>query len=500
MSKDILVMAEVISNEKELPQETIFKAIEEALESATKRRFNDDVRLNVVIDRKTGYYQTYRCWDIVSDEFKEDESFNLDQQMTLSEAQQYDANLQVGDVYQQLIESIEFGRIAAQTAKQVIAQKVREAERQQMADYYQSKVGQLIGGVVKHVGRDSIVLDLNDGAEAVIPRSQMLPRESARINDRLRAYLYEIKETAKGPQLLASRTCPEMLSELFRTEVPEIAEDVIEIKAVARDPGWRAKMAVKTNDGRLDPIGACIGMRGARVQAVSNELGGERVDVIFWDDNPAQLIINAMAPAEVVSIVIDEDSKTMDIAVADDQLSQAIGRSGQNVRLASELSGWELNVMSESDAQNKNQQEAATLTEFFKEHLEVDDDVAGVLVEEGFTSLQEVAYVPMEEFLNIEGFDEEMVEELRERAKEALQTVSSEDSKVPAEDLFNMEGITPALAYRLAAQGIVTREDLAEQAVVDLVDDVGLEEDKAAELIMKAREPWFQQAGSDNNE
>ena len=499
MSKDILVMAEVISNEKELPQETIFQAIEEALVTATKRWYKEDVSLKVVIDRKTGFYETYRCWEVVEDdqEDDEDEAFEPAKQMTLSQAQAVDSSLQVGDVYQEKIESIEFGRIAAQTAKQVIAQKVREAERKQMADYYEGKVGQLISGVVKRVNRDGIILDLNDGAEATIPRSEMLPRESARVNDRLRAYLYEIKDTNKGPQLLASRTRPEMLAELFRTEVPEIAEDIIEIKAVSRDPGWRAKMAVKTNDGRLDPIGACIGMRGARVQAVSNELGGERVDVIFWDDNPAQLIINAMAPAEVVSIVMDEDSRTMEIAVADDQLSQAIGRSGQNVRLASELSGWELNVMTDSEAQSKSQQEAETLTEFFKEHLEVDDDVAGILVEEGFTSLQEVAYVPVDEFANIEGFDEDIISELRERAKEALSKVSSEDSKVPAEDLFNLEGITPALAYRLAANGIVTQEDLAEQSVGDLVDDLSLEEEKAADLIMKAREPWFQQKDSD---
>lgn len=492
MSKDILVMAEVISNEKELPQETIFQAIEEALVTATKRWYKEEVSLSVKIDRKTGHYETYRCWEVVEDDRQNDESFDPAYQMTLTQAQQYDSTLQVGDTYQEHIESIEFGRIAAQTAKQVIAQKVREAERQQMAEYYQSKVGQLISGVVKKINRDGIVLDLNDGAEATIPRNEMLPRESARVNDRLRAYLYEIKETNKGPQLLASRTRSEMLAELFRVEVPEIAEDIIEIKAVARDPGWRAKMAVKTNDGRLDPIGACIGMRGSRVQAVSNELGGERVDVIIWDDNPAQLIINAMAPAEVVSIVMDEDSKTMDIAVADDQLSQAIGRSGQNVRLASDLSGWELNVMTDSEAQSKSQQEAETLTEFFKEHLDVDDDVAGVLVEEGFTSLQEVAYVPLDEFANIEGFDEDIIGELRERAKEALTKVSTEDSKVPAQDLFNLEGMKPALAYRLAAHGIVTQEDLAEQAVGDLVDDLGLEEDKAADLIMKAREPWFQ--------
>ena len=498
MSKDILVMAEVISNEKELPQETIFKAIEEALVTATKRWFKEDVKLNVEIDRKTGYYETFRCWDVVEDDASDDEAFNPAQQMTLAQAQQYDDSLQVGDVYQERIESIEFGRIAAQTTKQVIAQKVREAEREQMADYYRNKVGELISGVVKRVNRDGIILDLNDGAEVTIPRSEMLPRESARVNDRLRAYLYDIRETNKGPQLLASRTCNEMLVELFRVEVPEIAEDVIEIKAVSRDPGWRAKMAVKTNDGRLDPIGACIGMRGARVQAVSNELGGERVDVIIWDDNPAQLIINAMAPAEVVSIVMDEDSKTMEIAVADDQLSQAIGRSGQNVRLASELSGWELNVMTDSEAQNKSEQEAATLTEFFKEHLDVDDDVAGVLVEEGFTSLQEVAYVPMDEFANIEGFDEDIIGALRERAKDALTKVSSEDSKVPAEDLFNLEGMKPALAYRLAAHGVVTQQDLAEQSVGDLVDDLGLEEDKAAELIMKAREPWFQQDSTNN--
>ncbi len=489
-NKDILVMAEVISNEKDLPKEIIFQAIEQALASATKKRHPDeDMDIRVDIDRKTGDYETFRYWTIVDLDDPELD-YNYHKHLSLEEAAERSADLKVGDIHQEPMESIEFGRIAAQTARQVIGQKVREAERNQVAEIYRKKLGQLVTGVVKKTTRDSLILDLGNNAEVVIPRSELLPRESARINDRMRAYLYDIKEDGKGPQLLASRTCSEMLVELFRIEVPEIGEELLEIKAVARDPGARAKLAVKTNDGRIDPIGACIGMRGARVQAVSNELGGERVDIVLWDDNPAQFVINAMAPAEVVSIEVDEDKHSMNIAVAEQQLSQAIGRGGQNVRLASNLTGWTLNVMSEADAQNKAQSEVAKVAEFFVEKLDIDEEMAAVLIEEGFTSLEEIAYVPLQEMLAIEGFDEELVKELRSRAKEALQKLA--DGVAPAEDLLALPGMDMLLAHKLAAAGIVTQEDLAEQAVIDVVEVTKIDEKQAADLIMAARAPWFE--------
>lgn len=490
MSKEILVMAEVISNEKNLPKDVIFRAIESALETATKKRYAGDMDVVVKIDRRTGDYETFRRWTVV-DEKVPDFEFNPGTHWTLEEAHDQDKSLKIGDVYEEPMESVEFGRIAAQTAKQVIAQKVREAEKNQVAEAFRAKMGQIITGVVKRVTRDGLVLDMGNNAEVFIPRTEMLPRETARMNDRLRAYLCDVKEDFKGPQLLASRACPQMLVELFRIEVPEIGEEIIQVKGVARDPGLRAKLAVTTNDKRIDPIGACIGMRGSRVQAVSNELGGERVDIVLWDSNPAQFVINAMAPAEVVSIVIDEDKHAMDIAVAESQLSQAIGRNGQNVKLASELTGWKLNVMSEKEASNKSEAEVASVLRLFIEHLDVDEDVASVLVEEGFTSLEEIAYVPVQEMLGIEGFDEEIVNELRNRAKDALQKMPEGSVKTPAADLLNLAGMEADLAYRLAAKGVITQEDLAEQAVTDLVDMIGIDEKYAAELIMAARAPWF---------
>ncbi len=351
---------------------------------------------------------------------------------------------------------------------------------------------------MKKSSRDSIILDLGGNAEALITREHMIIRESVRQNDRIRAYLLGVNEENRGPQLFASRACPEMLIELFKIEVPEIGEELIEIKGAARDPGSRAKIAVKTNDQRIDPVGACVGMRGARVQAVSNELAGERIDIVLWDDNPAQLVINAMQPAEVASIVVDEESHTMDIAVEDESaLAQAIGRSGQNIRLASELTGWELNVMTLDDAQSKQQQEVEHALQMFVELLGVDEDVAEVLVEEGFSSLEEVAYVPTEEMLSVEGFDEDVVEALRQRAKDALLTralVSEEkfEQAEPADDLLNMDGMDRDLAVELASRGIVTMEDLAEQAVDDLLEIEGMSEERAAQLIMTARAPWFE--------
>ncbi len=493
MNKEILQVAEAVSNEKGVSPEIIFEAIELALATATKKRYDEDSEIRVVIDRATGDYTTFRSWKVVGD----DVLAALGTEFTLEEAHEKDPGLKAGDVYEEQVENVEFGRIAAQTAKQVIVQKVREAERAQIVDQYRDRVGELLAGSVKKVTRDAVIIDLGNNAEGVLARDQLVGRETFRVGDRIRAVLKEIQPEARGPQLIMSRTCPEMLIELFKIEVPEIAEQVIDIRAAARDPGLRAKIAVKTNDGRIDPVGACVGMRGSRVQAVSNEIAGERVDIILWDDNPAQLVINAMAPAEVESIVVDEDTNTMDVAVAEDNLAQAIGRSGQNVRLASQLTGWNINVMSLEDAQAKQEQEAGTTIARFMEALDVDEDVAFVLVEEGFTTLEEIAYVPLEEMMAIEGFDKETAEELRSRAKDALltQAIASEerlDATEPAEDLLNMEGMDRHTAYQLASHGIVTMEDLAEQAVEDLLEIEGMDAKRAGELILTARAPWFE--------
>ncbi|RTE64670.1 transcription termination/antitermination protein NusA [Amphritea opalescens] len=491
MNKEILLVAEAVSNEKDVSKEVIFEAIELALATATKKRYDEEADIRVVIDRATGDYQTFRRWAVVSNEGVP----LLGTELTMQEAEEIDTSLQPGDIHEEEVESVKFGRIAAQTAKQVIVQKVREAERAKVVAQYSSRLGELISGTVKKVTRDNIIIDLGNNAEAVLPRDQLLPRETYRMGDRVRAVLNEIRTEGRGPQLAMSRSCPEMLIELFRIEVPEISEEVIEIRAASRDPGSRAKIAVKTNDGRIDPVGACVGMRGARVQAVSNELSGERVDIILWDDNPAQLVINAMSPAEVASIVVDEDSRSMDVAVAEENLPMAIGRSGQNVRLASELTGWKLNVMTEEDAAEKQQSETGSILELFSQHLDVDDDIAGILVDEGFTSLEEVAYVPADEMLEIEGFDEEIVDELRTRAKDALLNLELANEEAlnvePAQDLLEMEGMERHLAYVLASKGIVTMEDLAEQAVEDLLDVKELDKEKAAALIMTARAPWF---------
>lgn len=495
MNKEILLVAEAVSNEKGVPREIIFEAIEQALATATKKRYDEEADISVVIDRNTGDYESFRRWKVVSN----DEMALLGTEFTLEEAHEKDSALQPGDVYVEQIENIGFGRIAAQTAKQVIVQKVREAERAQVVDEYRDRVGELVSGTVKKVTRDNIIVDLGNNAEGLLPREELVGREVFRVGDRVRAILQDVRPEARGPQLFLSRACPEMLIELFKIEVPEIAEQVIEIRAAARDPGSRAKIAVKTNDGRIDPIGACVGMRGSRVQAVSGELANERVDIVLWDDNPAQLVVNAMAPAEVESIVVDEDTHTMDVAVASDNLAQAIGRSGQNVRLASEMTGWSINVMSVEEMAEKHQEESGAVIERFMEALDIDEDVAEVLVEEGFTSLEEVAYVPLEEMLAIEGFDQEIAEELRARAKDALLTlaIASEEQLgevEPAEDLLNMEGMERHLAFTLASRGIVTMEDLAEQAVEDLLDIEDMDAERAGQLIMTARAPWFEEA------
>lgn len=495
-NKEILLVADAVSHEKGVSREVIFKAIESALASATKKRYVDEeIDCEVVIDRVTGNYETFRRWLVVPDE----EIALLGSQFTLEEALEVSPDLKAGDEHRVLIDNVEFGRIAAQTAKQVIVQKVREAERDIVTSEYASKVDKLISGTVKKVTRDNVIVDLGNNAEGLLPRENLIPRESFRINDRVRALLVEVRSEQRGPQLLLSRTSPQMLIELFKIEVPEISEEIIEIKAAARDPGSRAKIAVKTNDKRIDPVGACVGMRGSRVQVVSGELANERIDIILWDDNPAQLVINSMAPAEVASIVVDEDSHTMDVAVAEENLAQAIGRNGQNVRLCAELTGWSINVMSEEKAADKLQQESASIVQIFMAALDVDEEVADILAQEGFTTLEEIAYVPLEEIAQIQDFDEEIANELRNRAKDALLTraiASEEDINKAgiADDLLNMEGMTNELALTMSALKILTMEDLAEQAIDDLMVIDGMDEEKAGQLIMAARAPWFAEA------
>ncbi len=498
MSKEILLVVDSVSNEKGVSKDIIFDALELALATATKKRYGDDAELRVKIDQESGEYETYRRWLLIEDDA---EMEFPSAQMTVSAAQIDEPNLQVGDYVEELVDSVAFGRIAAQTAKQVIVQKVREAERAQIVDAYRSRVGELVSGQVKKVTREAVIVDLGNNAEALLPRDEWIPRETFRMGDRLRALLKDVRPEVRGPQLALSRTAPEMLVELFKIEVPEIADGIIEIMGSARDPGSRAKIAVKTNDGRIDPVGACVGMRGSRVQAVSGELGNERIDIVPWDDNVAQLAINAMAPAEVVSIVVDEETNSMDIAVGEDNLAQAIGRGGQNVKLASELTGWVLNIMTEDEASDKHEQEAGSVIERFMEQLDVDEDVAIVLVEEGFSTLEEVAYVPVNEMIAIEGFDEDIVEELRNRAKSAITTrelATEEELDVePAQDLLEMEGMDTRLAFQMAKVGIVTMEDLAEQAIDELLEIEGMDEERAGSLIMTARAPWFAEDSTD---
>lgn len=495
MSKEILLVVDAVSNEKALPRESIFEAMETALETATKKKYEGEILVRVSIDRATGEFDTFRRWLVVDE--SETPMENPYAEISLAAAQYEDAELNVGDYVEDQIESVKFDRVTTQTAKQVIVQKIREAERGLIVDAYQEQIGEIITGVVKKASRDSVILDLGNNAEAIIYRDDMLPRESFRPGDRIRGLLYEIKPEARGAQLFVSRTKPEMLIELFRVEVPEIGEEMLEIKGAARDPGSRAKISVKSNDKRIDPVGACVGMRGSRVQAVSGELGGERVDIVLYDDNPAQYVINAMAPAEVASIIVDEDKNTMDIAVEEGNLAMAIGRSGQNIRLASQLTGWELNVMTVADMNEKHQAENDKVLTLFTDKLDLDEDFALMLVEEGFTSLEEIAYVPVAEMLDIDGMDEDIVEELRERAKAAIttQALASEETlegAEPAEDLLNLPGLERHLAFVLASRGITTLEHLAEQGVDEISDIEELDETKAGELIMAARNIcWF---------
>ena len=496
MTKDIFLVVDAVSHEKGVSKEIIFGAIESALATATKKRYDEQADFRVSIDRESGDYETFRVWTVT--DWAEEEEPNPAAQIPPDDPRA--AKLAVGDTIEEPVESVAFGRIAAQTAKQVIVQKVRDAERARVIEEYEPRVGQLVGGVVRRVGRDNVVVDLGNNAEGLLIREHLIPRETFRVGERVRALLLELRPDNRGPQLMLTRTSPRMLEELFKIEVPEISEDIIHIRGAARDPGSRAKIAVSTNDGRIDPVGACVGMRGSRVQAVSGELAGERIDIVPWNDNPAQLTVNAMAPAKVAFIQIDEEMHSMNIAVAEDELAKAIGKGGQNVRLASDLTDWNLNVMTEREVAERQEAEASRLIEEFMESLSVDEDVAGVLVDEGFMTLDEVAYLPAEEMSAIEGFDEEIVLELQNRAKDALLTkaIASEEQLEPADDLLNMDGMEADLARRLAAAKVVTMEDLAELAVPELREIVdGLDEERAAKLIMTARIPWFEEADSE---
>ena len=498
MNKEILLVVDAVSNEKGVEKEIIFEAIEAALASATRKKNGGEIDVRVAIDRKTGDYETFRRWRVV-DDAETSVLENPITEITLSAARAEDPNIQVDGFIEDEIESISFGRIAAQTAKQVIVQKVREAERAKVVEAYEGRVGELVTGIVKRADRGSILLDLGNNAEALIPKSEVIPKEAARAGDRMRGYLYDVRSEQRGPQLFVSRTSPHLLIELFRLEVPEVGDGLIEIIGAARDAGLRAKIAVRTNDPRIDPVGACVGMRGSRVQAVSNELAGERVDIILWDENPAQFVINAMSPADVTSIVVDEEAHSMDIAVKDENLSQAIGRGGQNVRLASQLTGWELNVMSEEQAAEKSEAEAQGYIKHFMEQLDVDEEVAAILVQEGFTNIDEIAFVDAAEMASTEEFDQDIIEELRNRAKDAVLTraIAREESfgdVEPAEDLLTMDGMDRQLAFQLASRGVVSMEDLAEQSIDELMEIDGMDEQRAGELIMAARAPWFEQS------
>ena len=496
-NKEILLVVEVFSNEKEIDKEVVFHAIESALEAATIKRNVNQIKARVEINRKTGDYKTYRQWDVVAPNpaCAGDVEFPTTQ-VLLEVAQLDNADVKVGDLIEEEIDSVDFGRIAAQHAKQAIIQKVREAERKKIVDAYKSRVGELVTGIVKRIEKGSVFLDLGGHVEAYIAKEDKIPREPIRIGDRIRGYLKDVRLEMRGPQLFVSRTAPELLIALFRLEVPEVGEGMISVMGAARDPGSRAKLAVRSNDPRLDPVGSCVGMRGARVQSVTNELAGERVDIILWNPSEAQFVINAMSPAEIQSIIVDEDKHSMDLAVNSDNLSQAIGRGGQNVRLASQLTGWELNVIDASKANLNSEAELLKVKQLFVDQLDVDDDVAMILAEVGFNTVEEIAYVPVSEMLEIEGFDEDLVNELRSRAKDALliSAIAAEEKMEtvhPAQDLLDMSGMDDDLAYELANQGIITMDDLAEQSVDDLLSIQGMDEDRAAKLIMKAREPWF---------
>lgn len=489
MSREILLLVDALAREKTVGKEIIFAALELALASATKKRFQEDIETRVSIDRITGDHQSFRRWLIVEDDAVEDQN----RQISLNDAKKNHENAQVGEYIEEPLEPIEFGRIGAQAAKQVIFQKIRDAEREQTLNDFLERGDYLVTGTIKRMERGNAIIE-SGKIEAELPRDQMIPKENLRVGDRVRAYLYKVDRASRGPQLKLSRISPEFLMKLFELEVPEIEEGLLEIKVAARDPGSRAKIAVKSNDQRVDPIGTCVGMRGSRVQAVISELAGERVDIVLWSEDPATFIINALAPAEISSIMVDEEKHSMDIVVDSDNLAQAIGRGGQNVRLASELTGWELNIMTVEESKAKHDKEASQICQLFMQKLDVDEEIAEILVQEGFVTLEEVAYVPLNEMLEIESLDEETVNEIRNRARNVLLTdaiVKEEKVEHAAEDLLAIEGMDIDLIRELASRGVNSQSDLADLAADDLVEMTGIDIERANRLIMKAREPWF---------
>jgi N utilization substance protein A len=490
MSRELLLLVDALAREKNVNKDVVFGALEQAIGSATKKRFTEDVEVRVAIDRNTGEYESFRRWQVVPDDAVEFPAH----QIPLSKAKEEYGDVAVEDYIEEPLETIEFGRIGAQTAKQVILQKIRDAEREQLLQDFLGRGDKLATGAIKRMERGNAVIEVGR-VEAVLPRDQMIPKENLRVGDRVRAYVLRIDRSLRGPQLVLSRTAPEFIIELFRLEVPEIEQGLLEIKSAARDPGVRAKIAVFTSDRRIDPIGTCVGMRGSRVQAVTQELAGERVDIVLWSDDPAKFVIGALAPAEVSGIVVDEEKHSMDVVVDEENLAIAIGRSGQNVRLASELTGWQINLMSQEESQRKSDEESASVRALFVEKLDVDEDLANLLIQEGFSTLEEVAYVPINEMLEIEGLDETIVNELRSRAKDALlvEEIRSEESIEDVDqDLLALEGMDTKLAAKLAAGGVKTRDDLGDLAVDELVELGGVDETRARELIMRARAHWFE--------
>ncbi|HJV25733.1 MAG TPA: transcription termination factor NusA [Aromatoleum sp.] len=491
MSREILLLVDALAREKNVPKDIVFGALETALASATKKRINDDADVRVTIDRETGDYESARRWLVMPDE----EVVNDEAEMGIIDARDVQSDIQVGDYIEEPLEPIDFGRIGAQAAKQVILQRIRDAEREQVLNDFLDRKEHLVSGSIKRMERGNAIIEVGR-LEAVIPRDQMIPRENLRVGDRVKAFLLRIDRGARGPQLILSRTSPEFLCKLFELEVPEIEDNLLEMKACARDPGLRAKIAVQSNDARIDPIGTCVGLRGSRVTAVRNEIAGEQIDIIVWSPDPAQFVISALQPAEVVSIVVDEESHSMDVVVDDNNLAIAIGRNGQNVKLASELTGWTINLMSEEESARKSGQERQGLRQLFMEKLDVDEELADILIDEGFSSLEEVAYVPLAEMLDIDAFDEETVNELRNRARNVLLTeaiVTEEQLENVSDDLIHLEGMDKPLAAKLAEHGVRTRDDLADLAVDELVEIAGIEQERASALISVARAHWFEE-------
>jgi N utilization substance protein A len=491
MSREILLLVDALAREKNVAKDIVFSALETALASATKKRIHDDADVVVVIDRESGDYTSTRRWLVMLDE----EVTNDEGEMGIIDARELQADIQIGDYIEEELEPIDFGRIGAQAAKQVILQKIRDAEREQVLNDFLERKEFLVSGSIKRMERGSAIIEVGR-MEAVLPRDQQIPRENLRVGDRVKAFLLRIDRGARGPQLVLSRTAPDFLMKLFELEVPEIEDGLLELKACARDPGLRAKIAVKSNDQRIDPIGTCVGMRGSRVTAVRNEIGGEQIDIIVWSPDPAQFVVAALQPAEVVSIVVDEEAHAMDVVVDENNLAIAIGRNGQNVKLASELTGWTINLMSEQESAEKTAEEQQGLRALFMQKLDVDEELADILIEEGFSSLEEVAYVPLSEMLEIEAFDEDTVNELRNRARNVLLTeaiVTEEQLENVSDDLLGLDGMDKSLAAKLAQQGIRTRDDLADLAVDELVEMAGIDEERAKALISVARAHWFEE-------